>query len=100
VSALVWADVTLPHTFQAGETLSAADLNANFEALRDAVNDGNCPRGFTYDSSETQYVVCTRTFNNALDEVVKVGDYWIDRYEASWCGGWPRLRAQAPLHSA
>jgi hypothetical protein len=34
----VWADVTLPHTFTAGETLTAANLNASFEALRDAIN--------------------------------------------------------------
>jgi hypothetical protein len=86
-SALVWADVTLPHTFTAGETLTAANLNASFEALRDAINDGNCPKGFTYDGTEPPYVVCTRTFNGATDDMVKVGDYWIDRYEASWCGG-------------
>jgi hypothetical protein len=31
LSALVWADV--PHSWQAGETLRAADLNVNFTAL-------------------------------------------------------------------
>jgi formylglycine-generating enzyme required for sulfatase activity len=86
VSTLVWADVTLPHTFQGGETLTAANLNASFEALRDAINDGNCPKGFTYDSSDPLYIVCTRTFNGVTDEMVKVGDFWVDRYEASWCG--------------
>jgi hypothetical protein len=88
-SALVWADVTLPHTFTAGETLTAANLNASFEALRDAINDPDppCPRGYTYDGSSPPYVVCTR----GADEVVKVGTggsaFWVDRYEASiWSG--------------
>lgn len=36
---LIWAaDVTLPHVFQAGGPIVADEMNANFAALRDAVN--------------------------------------------------------------
>jgi hypothetical protein len=85
LSAVVRADVTLPHTFVANETLTAASLNANFQALRDAINESDpaCPRGYEQDTSETSFVVCAR----GNDEVVKVGlrqgAFWIDRYEAS-----------------
>ncbi|BAU48092.1 hypothetical protein SVA_1530 [Sulfurifustis variabilis] len=41
--AAVYA-VTLPHTFQDGQTASAAQVNANFAALRDALN-GTGPCG-------------------------------------------------------
>jgi len=51
---------------------------------------GDCPLGYTRDHTGTnaQYVVCKK----GLDEMVKVGDFWIDRYEMSlWetpeCGG-------------
>lgn len=40
--AAVYA-VTIPHAFQDGQTASAAQVNANFEALRDAINgSGPC----------------------------------------------------------
>jgi len=39
----------------------------------------DCPDGYTRDGTVTGYVLCKK----GLDEVVKVGDFWIDRYEAS-----------------
>ena len=37
VSAIVYADVALPHTFHEGDTLSASTMNENFVALQDAI---------------------------------------------------------------
>ncbi|MBI5479492.1 MAG: SUMF1/EgtB/PvdO family nonheme iron enzyme [Deltaproteobacteria bacterium] len=51
-----------------------------------ALEATQCPRGFTYDSTEPPYVVCKRTVSGVLDEMVKVGDFWIDRFEATKCG--------------
>jgi len=36
-----------------------------------------CPSGYVWDKTNTEIVLCTR----GLDEVVKVGDLWVDRYE-------------------
>lgn len=86
VSALLRADpVSVPNTFADGETLSASKMNANFAALRDAINDPDpaCPKGYTRDTTATTIVLCKK----GVDEVVKVGTggsaFWIDRYEAS-----------------
>jgi formylglycine-generating enzyme required for sulfatase activity len=38
-----------------------------------------CPRGFERDERREDIVLCT----NGRDEMVKVGDFWVDRYEAS-----------------
>ena len=38
-SALVYATVTIPHTFTAGDTARAGDVNANFQALANAINN-------------------------------------------------------------
>ena len=38
VSALVYADVEMPHSFANGEVLHADAMNENFEALRDGIN--------------------------------------------------------------
>ncbi len=42
---------------------------------------GECPIGYARDSTgdNANYVVCKK----GLDEIVKVGDFWIDRYEMS-----------------
>lgn len=45
--AAVYA-VTLPHEFQDGQVASAAQVNANFAALRDAINGtGTCDQGMS-----------------------------------------------------
>ena len=38
-----------------------------------------CPNGYERDETRTDIVLCT----NGRDEMVKVGDFWVDRYEAS-----------------
>ncbi|MBI5528804.1 MAG: SUMF1/EgtB/PvdO family nonheme iron enzyme [Deltaproteobacteria bacterium] len=49
----------------------------------------DCPSGYEKDGSRTDIVLCRRGF----DEMVKVGDFWIDRYESiivdevTWNGG-------------
>lgn len=47
-------------------------------------NDPPCPPGFAA-TAEGAVKVCTRTFAGASDVMVKVGDFWIDRYEMSGC---------------
>jgi hypothetical protein len=66
-----------------------------------------CPQGYERDETETDFVLCT----NGLDEMVKVGDFWVDRYESSvWvnddCTGtqygdtndWAAVSATFPYH--
>lgn len=67
--ATVYA-VTLPHSFTDGTTASAAQVNANFEALRDAINGtGACGTA------------------NTADEMVRVGAFCIDKNPAALYDG-------------
>ncbi|MBI4705893.1 MAG: hypothetical protein HY744_32780, partial [Deltaproteobacteria bacterium] len=52
-----------------------------------ALDAAACPRGSDWKASvDGSALVCTRSFKGASDVVVKVGDFWLDRYEASLCG--------------
>ncbi|MBI2891955.1 MAG: SUMF1/EgtB/PvdO family nonheme iron enzyme [Deltaproteobacteria bacterium] len=66
-----------------------ARLAAN-EARLVVLEDALCPPGFTY-APVDGYDICTRTVDfgegAVTDEMVKVGDFWIDRYEVSACPG-------------
>lgn len=43
-----------------------------------------CPRGYSRDDSRHDIVLCRRDLGeDRYDEMVKVGDQWVDRYEAS-----------------
>jgi hypothetical protein len=47
-----------------------------------------CPPGYAQDASITTFVDCKATLSaSQVDDMVRVGDYWIDRYEISSCGG-------------
>jgi hypothetical protein len=47
-----------------------------------------CPAGYAQDTSITTFVDCKATLTGGqVDDMVRVGDYWIDRYEMSGCGG-------------
>jgi hypothetical protein len=100
---LLLGTFTAAHAFSSsgwtsGETLKAADLNtlvARIGALENTVSslqDGLCPLGFTF-SSETdafytrKYQLCTRSVGTGTsnDVMVRVGDFWVDRYEMSQC---------------
>ncbi len=64
-AATVYA-LTLPHTFTDGTTASATQVNANFDALRDAINGtGACGTA------------------NASDEMVRIGSVCIDKNPAA-----------------
>lgn len=86
-AARVRADqVRVKTSWQPGDALKAADLNANFQTIQDALNrlkHPDCPEDYTRDTTATAYVVCKK----GVDEVVKVGTggsaFWIDRYEDS-----------------
>jgi hypothetical protein len=78
--------VTVKTNWASGDTLTAADLNANFTALKTAVDQlkqPDCPEDYARDATVTAFTLCKK----GVDEVVKVGTggsvYWIDRYEAS-----------------
>lgn len=60
--------VTVPHTFTAGTTALASEVNANFQALEDAI-DLRTPSA------------CLG--NSAFDVVVPVGPLCVDKYESS-----------------
>ncbi|GEM_PF-2269085 len=64
---------------------------------------GDCPPDYVrdYTGTNAQYVVCKK----GLDEMVKVGDFWIDRYEMSlWetpdCGGTQYGLLEGDAHTA
>jgi Cys-rich repeat protein len=42
-----------------------------------------CPPGYTHVTARTDIILCQRGASPNLDEVVKVGDFWVDRFEAS-----------------
>jgi formylglycine-generating enzyme required for sulfatase activity len=82
------AKANVPHTWNKGDTLRAADLNEDFSALDQRLTaleqvDPPCPRGYAQDTSVAGIVLC----RSGVDEVVKVGvrggAFWVDRYEAS-----------------
>jgi hypothetical protein len=57
-----------------------------------------CPSGYTRDETVDDFVLCT----NGRDQMVKVGDIWVDRYEASvWgdAGCTTGIRAGVPYGS-
>ncbi len=83
-----------------GAPAKAADVNTAHQDLADAIDTlaaevaklkaaPDCPPGYTRDTSAKKITWCKR----GADEVVKVGTYWVDRYEASlvddkvWSGG-------------
>ena len=96
---------SVPYALKAGESAAiavGADLDNGLiggNRIADVINylqtqitalqDDSCPSGYTHDTSRTDITLCRR----GLDEMVKVGDFWIDRYEAIivdetyWNGG-------------
>jgi len=74
----------------AGKPATAADVNAAHQDLANAIDKLQaevaslkagqaCPPGYTRDTTATAITLCKK----GADEMVKVGAYWIDRYEAS-----------------
>jgi formylglycine-generating enzyme required for sulfatase activity len=81
---------------------TAAELDARIAALEAAVADqqalllaqqadidqltsGHCPSGYEQGTQATAITLCTRY--QGRDQMVRVGDFWVDRYEASvWSG--------------
>jgi len=59
-----------------GGYLTEADLDAAAQCPRLALRDGSVRR-YARDPSESAFLLCTY----GADEMVKVGDFWIDRYE-------------------
>jgi len=92
-----WAATTFKK-MQAGKPATAADVNQAHQDLATAIDnlekkvtaqaaeitklktDPDCPPGYTKDTTApSSIVVCKK----GSDEMVKVGDFWVDRYEMS-----------------
>ena len=72
------------------ETTCTLDRNLAISGTMSVSERPLCPQGYSHDESEAEFVVCVR----GDDEMVRVGDFWIDRYESSvWelddCSGGP-----------
>lgn len=94
---VAWASV--PHTFSAGQTLKASELNDNFAAMETRVAelearlaaaqdpDPDCPLGYESAGLAETFLPDSVLCKKGRDEVVKVGAgrsaFWVDRYEAS-----------------
>lgn len=62
----------------------ANGLDARLAALEAT----DCPRGYARDAAFTTGILCKRTVAGGnVDEMVKVADFWIDRFEMQSCGG-------------
>jgi formylglycine-generating enzyme required for sulfatase activity len=73
------ADVTDLDTSVAAAVTASAEvqtLQTKIAAL-EAQLSGDCPAGYAKDTTVTAYTLC----KNGNDEMVKVGDFWVDRYE-------------------
>ncbi len=76
---------------------SLTTLQGDIQTLQDTVKGNEiqlstleanlCPPGWSV-ATETGFAgtLCEKTVAGATDEMVKVGDYWIDRFEMSTCG--------------
>ena len=92
-----WAATTFKK-MQAGKPATAADVNQAHQDLATAIDnlekkvtsqaaeitklktEPDCPPGYTKDTTApSSIVVCKK----GSDELVKVGDFWVDRYEMS-----------------
>ena len=51
-----------------------------------ALQSEECPIGYSVNSAQTSFTDCTKSISGVTDEMVRVGNFWIDRYEASTPG--------------
>ena len=57
-------------------------LETDALTVTESVDLGPCPGGYALDEDETGFTLCER-MDGSGDQVVAVGDFWIDRYEMS-----------------
>lgn len=59
-------------------------IETDLLTVRSAISLPECPAGYRRDETQTGYTLCQKSVGEGrLDEMVKVGDFWIDRYEVS-----------------
>jgi len=82
VAAVGYAVTTVPHTFTAGTTAVADEVNANFQALANAIDAIQLD---TPDQVRGKFFSGTSCSdpNNPSDIMVKVGPVCVDKFEAS-----------------
>jgi len=71
----LWVEVTVGGTSMARTKIGAVPYAV--EAKR--VQEPDCPPGYAKDSTVTSFTLCAK----GSDQMVKVGDFWVDRYEMS-----------------
>ena len=70
-----WVEVTVD-----GKSLGLTKIGAVPYAVEaGSVAEQRCPPGYAFDTKTTGITLCKR----GKDEMVKVGDFWVDRYETS-----------------
>ncbi len=67
--ATIATSLTVPHSFESGATISSAEMNANFDAVKNAVDDNDSR--------------ITALESNCPADMVPVGSICVDIYEAS-----------------
>lgn len=81
VAIYAYAATTVPHTFTAGTTAVANEVNANFRALAGAINAIQLD---TPDQVRDKFFTGTSCVGNSANDImVKVGPLCVDKYEAS-----------------
>ena len=106
---LVEGDIDAADGLYIGGTGSFEMLEVSHLTVGTSVWLPECPAGYEVDPDEEDFVLCT----NGADEMVKVGDFWVDRYEASvWenadCSGgrlgntdnWVLVEDTFPIHGS
>lgn len=67
-----------------GGPLEVPTLSLEHIVVERKVESPQCPSGYTLEQGAGDIVVCARSVSGGqADQIVRVGDFWIDRYEAS-----------------
>ncbi len=77
--------LTVPNSFSSGEVISSSEMNANFTAVKDAVddNDGRITTNTTDIGNLTNRVDALESSATCPSDMVQVGPICVDKYEAS-----------------
>jgi len=92
-------DTSAIAALQAG--LGSLTATVSAQGARIATLEANaCPPGWTA-TTESGFTgtLCTKTVAGSTDEMVKVGDYWIDRFELSNCDGMDANLGDRPAYT-
>ena len=75
----IWVEVKVNGTSMGRTKVGAVPYAVEAKTASALSADPDCPPGFARDATATTITLCKR----GLDEMVKVGSFWVDRYEMS-----------------